>query len=153
MFSFCAYSKAKLVSTDALVKTSSSSQWDSPKPYSGLIDGSSEREFAFHTSSGKKEWVMLDLKKTYNLSEISIVNRKSTAFHNRARNMKVQISQDGKAWNTVYVLKRPRAVYRLKYKVGKNDSKNINDIKARYLRLVIDNNNALHLSKIRVYGE
>jgi len=74
---------------------------------------------------------------------IEIVNW--TKFRYRAVPLKVEISEDGRTWHKITVLKTRKAVWKIDLR-GKH-------VRGRFLRLTKQGKDFLHLNNIRVYGK
>jgi len=130
----------ELLSDGAFVRTSGTCGYDTPWKHYFLP--SNESGF-FHTPRQMNPWVELTLKQFGVIRGIEVVNW--TRFRSRAVPLKVEVSEDGKTWTEIALLKKPQAVWKIDLK-GKN-------IRARHIRLTKQGNDFLHLNNVRVYGK
>ena len=113
----------------------------------GAVDGVKDGGFGFHTDRQKEPWWQVDLQQVHSLHRALVFNR-STA-QERARHLVLQISVDGKAWQSVYkhdgsLFEGPRNKKPLQISLGGRQG--------RFVRIRIDDTNWLHLSEVEVYG-
>ncbi len=130
----------ELLSEGAMIRTSGTCRYDTPWKHYFLP---SRQTGFFHTPRQNNPWVELTLKQFGELSGIEIVNW--TRFRSRVVPLKVEVSEDGKTWQEITTLKKPRAVWKIDLK-GKK-------IRARHIRLTKQGHDFLHLNNIRVYGK
>lgn len=130
----------ELLSEGGMIRLSGTSRYDTPWKHYFLP---SREPGYFHTGRQANPWVELAMKQFGELSGIEVVNW--TKFHNRAVPLKVEVSEDGKSWQKIEVLKKPQAVWKIDLQ-GRN-------IRARYIRLTKQGHDFLHLNNIRVYGK
>jgi len=130
----------ELLSEGAFVKTSGTCRYDTPWKHYFLP--SKTRGF-FHTPRQTNPWVELTFKQFGEIEGIEVVNW--TKFRGRAVPLKVEVSEDGKVWKEVALLKKAKAVWTIDLK-GKK-------IRARHIRLTKQGHDFLHLNNIRVYGK
>ncbi len=88
--SFTAF-PGKLVSEGGLVATSSTSQWDTPWQYAGML---TTKGGAFHTNKDNDAWVLVKLTHFCSISGVVLTQKTSNNMH-RQRNMKIQVSETG----------------------------------------------------------
>ena len=114
----------------------------------GGVDGVKNGGFGFHTPLEDKPWWQVDLGKVHALGRVVVYNR-LTSDPNRAFRLQVLLSDDGKAWRTVY--KHDGAPFG-----GVTDKKPLRvplgAAKARLVRIQLADRNYLHLDEIEVYG-
>ena len=130
----------ELLSDGAMVRTSGTSRYDTPWKHYYLP---SRETGYFHTGRQQNPWVEITLKQFGDIRGIEVVNW--TKFHSRAVPLKVEVSEDGKTWKEIEILKKPQAVWKIDLK-GKN-------VRGRYIRLTKQGSDFLHLNNIRIYGQ
>lgn len=130
----------ELLSEGAMVRTSGTSRYDTPWKHYFLP---SRQSGFFHTGRQKNPWVEIAMKQFGEIRGIEVVNW--ARFHSRAVPLKVEVSEDGKTWQTVELLNKAQAVWKIDLK-GRN-------VRGRYLRLTKQGNDFLHLNNVRVYGQ
>jgi hypothetical protein len=138
-----------LVSADGMLKTSSTSKWDSPRQYAFALDETPIVNNAFHTDKELEPWGMAVLAGPCRVDGVLVVNKCPRAeLRGRQVPVEVQLSEDGKEWLTVFTDKKARDEYRVDLK-GKN-------LKARFIRVrrtPAARDEVFHLNKILVYGK
>jgi len=134
---------------DAEVRTASAHVKNSSaqSDAAGGCDGIKNGEWGFHTGSESKPWWQVDLGEPHNIARVVIWNRCDAA--ERAKNLKLLLSDDGKKWRAVYshngktffgfTNNKP-----LEIKL-KNDS-------ARFVRVQLPGTDYLHLDEVEVFG-
>jgi hypothetical protein len=70
-------------------------------------------------------------------------NRRNDQFYDRAKNLAVWVSMDGKDWKQVWKSEKPAADYKIDLPAG---------TRGRYLKIGIDGSGILHLNQVVVYG-
>jgi len=130
----------ELLSEGAMVRTSGTCRYDTPWKHYFLP---SQKTGYFHTPRQENPWVELALKQFGEIRGVEVVNW--TKFHGRAVPLKVEVSEDGKLWKEIALLKKAQAVWKIDLK-GKN-------VRARYIRLTKQGHDFLHLNNVRVYGK
>jgi formylglycine-generating enzyme required for sulfatase activity len=113
----------------------------------GGVDGVKNGSFGFHTDRQKQPWWQVDLQQVHSLDRVLVFNR-STA-RERARRLVLQISVDGKEWQSVY--RHDGSLFE-----GAGNKKplriSLGGRQTRFVRIKIDDTNWLHLSEVEVYG-
>jgi len=130
----------ELLSDGAFVRTSGTCGYDVPWKHYFLP---SKQTGFFHTPRQSNPWVEITMKQFGEISGIEIVNW--TKFRYRAVPLKVEISEDGRTWHKITVLKTRKAVWKIDLR-GKH-------VRGRFLRLTKQGKDFLHLNNIRVYGK
>lgn len=113
----------------------------------GACDGVNDEETGFHTDRQQNPWWQVDLGTPTPLSRVVIHNARDC--RERARNLRVLISEDGTAWQEVY--RHNEQVFG-----GANDGNplvvRIEGKPARFVRLALPGTEYLHLNEVEVYG-
>ena len=136
-----------LLSGDGLLKTSSTSQWDTPKGYVGCIDGAPCGGNTFHTGKEKSPWAVVMLPGPAEICGVVVENRCGAQNQGRQVPLEVQVSEDGDNWHTVHTDGEVRSTYRADLRARAP--------RARYVRVRRTpeaKEEFFHLSKILVYG-
>ena len=135
----------------ALNKPTAQSSVYQPKKYSynprGACNGKKNGGFSFHTLKQDCPWWQVDLQGTYQLSEIRVYNRIN--FEERARTLNILLSHDALNWKLLYSNDIDNLFG------GINGNPLIVDVNlqvARYVRLQLQENEALHLDEVEIYG-
>ncbi|MEP3478120.1 MAG: discoidin domain-containing protein [Fuerstiella sp.] len=107
--------------------------------------GASNHEFLFHSAGGgsNNPAIAIRLKQPTEIRAIDIQNRRNRQFYDRAKDMAVWISDDGKDWQQVWKSKKPAENYSIELPAGTT---------ARYVKIGIDGRGILHLNQVVVYG-
>lgn len=139
----------KLLSENALVKTSSSCQHDTPETHLNLVSGP-QVACAFHTDKESNPWVILKLEGNVEVCALEIINRQSGSGF-REKNLIVWISENGKDWQEVWSAggkEENSWIVTLTDKEGKGK-------KAAWVKLGTNNKSPeyFHLSRVNVYGQ
>ena len=114
-------------------------------------DGTRTGRFGFHTDAESTPWWEVDLLAQYSLKEIHIYNREDVpGVAERAANIAVEISRDGKGWSEIYA-NDPANVFH-GVKAGPLIIKPGLAAVARYLRVISRVHTFLHLDEVEIYG-
>lgn len=138
----------ELVSADGMLQTSTTSPWESPGQYAFALDETPLYGNAFHTHKEKSPWATAVLAGPCRISGVVVVNKTPSEYYRqRQPPIEIQLSEDGKEWETVFRDSETRDEYRVDL-VSENK-------KAKYVRVrrtpdVRDD--VFHLNKILVYG-
>lgn len=130
-------------------KQSSVSKWSKPNDALGAVNGIKNGSFGFHTDTEVNPWWQVDLLDVYKLTEVWIYNRVN-ARPERSRTLRILLSLDGSDWKLVYANNHNvifRGIYTQPLRVS------LDSIAARYVRLQLAEENALHLDEVEVYGD
>ena len=136
-----------LLSGDGLLKTSSTSSWDSPKNYARCIDGSPCTGNAFHTDREKSPWAAVTLPGPAEIYGVVVENRCAAQNQRRQVPLEVQVSDDAENWRTVHTDGEVRGTYRVDLRARAPRARHV-----RVRRTPEAKNEFFHLSKILVYG-
>lgn len=139
----------KPVSEKALVRVSSTCQWDTPETHLNLVRGP-QVPCAFHTASEQNPHVILKLPAAAEVKALEIVNRKDGSGE-RTTGLVASLSEDGKTWTEVWKSDGPAKeswTVPLTNEAGHGK-------KAAYVRLELKNEKKqyFHLSRVTVYGK
>jgi len=146
-----------IISRGASYRLSSGSRYDQPAMHAALLAGKAYKgEFAFHTGVEAAPYIEIDLGRAYKVNGLKIVNRRTAVseWRNRAANLYVEVSTDGKAftreWTATGVQDQWDALLE-RFNAGGGDI----GVPARYVRIGAEPEipAALHLYAVTVYGE
>jgi hypothetical protein len=136
-----------IISSDAIIRCSSTSPWDEPERHLALL-GAGHEPFAFHTAEEDRPWVQVDLGEVRPVTAIAIRNR-TDANGARTTALAISVSRDGRAWNEVATVDGPSE----RWSVSLLDEEaNAAPRDARYVRVTLPSKGFLHLSQIQIYG-
>ena len=138
----------QLLSDAGLLQTSSTSQWDRPEDYPRALDATPAGEYAFHTDKEKAPWALVTLAGPAEVRGLVLVNRSNGSNGGRQTPIAVQVSEDGRAWRTVFADGEARSVYRVDLRAAAPQAKYV-----KVLREPEAQDNYFHLRKILVYGK
>ena len=104
-----------------------------------------DREFAFHSPNNNTDSpaVVVRLKEEREIRHIAIENRRNSQFYDRAKDLAVWTSNDGKSWTQVWKSTEPLGNYEIGLPPG---------TKARYIKVGLDGHGIFHLNSISIYG-
>ncbi|WP_051953387.1 discoidin domain-containing protein [Methylocapsa aurea] len=126
---------------------SSYSRWSTESEASQAVSGSIQRSFAFHTDFEDRPWWQVDLLGIYPIESIVIHNRLD-GFAERARTLRVQLSEDGEVWRLVHA----GLAFFSGGASGPPLTLTLNGIvSARLVRLSLDEKEYFHLAKVEVF--
>jgi len=134
--------KLKNISKNKKCFQSSLSKWSKQNDPNRLVDTTLNVDFAMHTDEEENPWWMVDLESEYEIEKIIIHNRKKQR-QNRARTLKVEISLDGQRWRVVQ--------QGFQYWGSRKDILIKKQLKARYVKISLEEKTFLHLSNMGVY--
>ena len=113
---------------------------------SGAVNGRLTGFFGFHTDVEDRAWWQVDLETIQSLREIRIFNRMD-AGRERSRTLQVHVSEDGNNWSMIHD--------QAGYTFGGADERPLRvmtpNIKARLIRLQLDERAPLHLDQVQVF--
>jgi hypothetical protein len=125
---------------------SSVSIWSNPDDAQGGNNGNIDGGFGFHTDHEPAPWWQVDLLEIHSINEVRIFNRVNQCSE-RARSLKVMLSLDGIAWETVHDQGGNN--------FGGFDGRPLRVLLpqtlARYIRLQLSEANYFHLDEVEVY--
>lgn len=142
-------SYGKPLSEKALVRVSSTCQYDTPETHLNLVRGP-QVPCAFHTASEQNPHVILKLPAVAEVKALEIVNRKDGSGE-RTTGLVASVSTDGTAWTEVWKSEgAAKASWTVPLTDGAGQGK-----KAAYVRLELKNDKKqyFHLSRVTVYGK
>lgn len=137
----------KLLSSDGILMTSTTSRWDWPLTYRNALDGEGYEELcAFHTNYETSPWAMVKLPGPAEVKSITIVN---AGGYNTARQIPLVVwtSEDGKTFTQIASFTAVQPEWTVELAVPQ---------KARYVKVgrkPDDRREVFHLYKILVYGK
>ena len=138
----------KLLSSEGLLRTSSTTSWDHPEGYARGLDATPiGGNAAFHTDREKSPWALVMLKGPSEILGVLVVNGGGGQNRPRQVPIEVEVSEDGETWRGVFRSEEVREEYRA-------DLRNLKP-RARYVRVRRTpdaKNEFFHLHKILVYG-
>ncbi len=104
------------------------------------------REFAFHSpnNGSQSPAIGIRLAKPSEVRHLSIQNRRNRQFWDRAKDLAVWISDDGKEWKQVWKSTEPAAEYEIELPAGTT---------GQYLKVGLDGHGIFHLNQIVVFGK
>ncbi len=139
---FSALADAPLLSDKAVLRLSTTSHWDAPQIYHHVIDGLTS-EWAFHTAKEKTPHAEVILPGMAEVSTVYLRNRQGNP--DRLVPFVVEVSEDGKVWQTVASATEVREDYTFTFK----------PIKAKFVRVQCqpEETTFLHLRKFCVFGK
>ena len=138
-----------LVSADALLSTSSTCTRDDPSAYPFATDALPCSGNAFHTDWEKSPWAMVTLVGECRVRGILVVNANPVASRRgRQVPLEVQVSADGKEWDTVLSDEKKRDEYRVDLGEKPTVARFV-----RVRRVPGARAEVFHLNKILVYGD
>ncbi len=120
-----------------------SPQEDAP----GACDGVRNGKYGFHTARQKNPWWQIDLLQAVPLEEVLIFNRCDGA-QQRALQLKVLLSDDGKSWTVAY---QHDGTPFMGHSDNRPLSVELNGEKARFLRIQLPGDTYLHLDEVEIY--
>lgn len=105
----------------------------------GLVDGN-RKSMGIHTNKGQGQWASIDLGKTETIDEVRVYNRRDCCQH-RAIPLRIEVSSNGADYVTV---SRRDTVF-------DDWTATFPAVQARYVRVLNESNNVLHLAEVEVY--
>ena len=138
----------KLVSSEGMLSTSSTSQWDHPENYARGIDATPVSGNIFHTGREKSPWAMVTLRGPTEVRGVLVENNGAGQNRHRQVPIEVEVSEDGETWRNVFRDAEIRPEYRV-------DLRSLAP-RARYVRVrrtADAKEEFFHLNKILVYGK
>ena len=138
---------AAILSSEGMLRTSSTSQWDRPSRYARCIDSSPCDGNGFHTGKEKSPWAVVVLPGPAEIH--GVVAENNSTGHNAARQtpIEVQLSEDGESWQTVFRDGEARRTYRADLRRSPRRA-----LMVRVRRAPDAKDEVFHLGKIVVYG-
>ena len=136
-----------LMSSEGMLSTSSTSQWDHPENYARGIDATPVSGNIFHTGREKAPWAMVTLRGPVDVRGVLVENNGAGQNRHRQVPIEVELSEDGETWRNVYRSEEVRPVYRVDLRSA--------PVRAKYVRVRRTpgaKDEFFHLNKILVYG-
>ncbi len=113
----------------------------------GGCDGVKNGEWGFHTGDSENPWWQVDLGTTQSLARVMIWNRTSAA--ERAREIRVLLSEDGKGFRQVY---QHNGTVFGGFTDGKPLVVDLHGGAGRFVRLALPGRSFFHLDEVEVFG-
>lgn len=129
------------IAPKSTVTFSSISVWSRDEDKREILTAEHDRDFSFHTDFEKNPYILLDFNDIYIVHSICIYNRRG--LQNRANKIKVEISLDN---NKFEIIHSGFIYFSDKIEFNLNNLK-----KCRYVKISLDDTEALHLRKIEVF--
>lgn len=126
---------------------SSLSRWSAPTGAQAAVEGDFSRDFTIHTDvTDELPWWTLDLRSWYPVEAIIVRNRKNPRFWDLARKIRIEASEDGKAWTLLHA----GFVH-----FGPDDNNALSvplsgQLPIRFVRISLDERKYLHLNRVQV---
>jgi len=116
----------------------------------GAVDGKKDGKWAFHTSEDDPPWWQVDLGQSVAIDRVVVFNRCDGGCPERNRNTDLLVSQDAKAWETVYRHAGKPAFGGIGF--GQPLEVKLDGKAARFVRLQLAHKGYFHLDEVEVYG-
>ena len=146
----------QVVSRQAKVKTSSTSEYGLPAGPPALVAEKPVADFAFHTAAETNPWVEIDLGREVSVTGARVLNRTSCGQpgQDRAATLRLSVSLDSKQWQEVWKADRGAP----QWEIPVTDllaGAQVPGRKARYLRLETKpaTPTHFHLRQVTVWGK
>ena len=136
-----------LMSSEGMLSTSSTSQWDHPENYARGIDATPVSGNIFHTGKEKAPWAMVTLRGPTEIRGVLVENNGAGQNRHRQVPIEVEVSEDGENWRTVFHDEEIRPVYRVDLQAAPPRARFV-----RVRRTAGAKEEFFHLNKILVYG-
>jgi putative heme-binding domain-containing protein len=119
--------------------------WNADAAYL-LSDAPQDRDFAFHSneSSSEPPAIQIRLPEPKVVRHVSMQNRKNSQYHDRAKDLTVWVSEDGKSWRQVWQSDKPQLNYEVDVPQGPPVS---------FVKIGLPRRGILHLNQVVVFGE
>ena len=136
-----------LMSSEGMLSTSSTSQWDHPENYARGIDATPVSGNIFHTGKEKSPWAMVTLRGPTEIRGVLVENNGAGQNRHRQVPIEVEVSEDGETWRGVFRDDEIRPVYRVDLSRAPQRGRFV-----RVRRTPGAKDEFFHLNKILVYG-
>ena len=137
-----------LLSDEGLLRTSTTSNWDTPARYAYVIDSSPPQGNGFHTEKEKSPWAEVILPGPSSVTGLVIENRCGGYNATRQVPLYVDVSEDGTSWQRVSTQDQVRDTYRIDLRKAAPRARHV-----RVGRVAGAKEEVFHLGKIVVYGK
>ena len=104
--------------------------------------GDYSQAFAFHTADEEDPFIVITLKKDAVLKTIEIENRQDGG-QARAATLTIWVSGDKKEWKQVWTAKKAESKWIIHFE---------KEVRAKYIKMGLQERQCLHLNKVRVFG-
>lgn len=138
----------KLLSSEGLFKTSTTSKWDKPENYARCIDATPSTGNGFHTEKEKAPWAMVMLRGPSEVKGVVIENNCGAQNRHRQVPLELQVSEDGENWKTVHRDTEVRDTYRIDLRTESPRARYV-----RVRRMPDAKEDVYHFGKFLVYGK
>ncbi|XP_060603806.1 fucolectin-1-like [Ruditapes philippinarum] len=118
--------------------------YTSDKGVDGNVNQSFEADSCFHTGLDLNAWWQVDLTEIYRITKVVLYNRLFTENANRASDLDLLF---GTTLDTIIIVKKVLGQINDIHSFTFTD-----DEKARYVKVMLQNQNFLHLCEVQVYG-
>lgn len=140
---------ATLLSGEGMLRTSSTCKWDNPMRHIHAIDATPVDGNLFHTDYETEPWAEVVLAGPSRVKGIVVENRHpNKGLRGRAAPFEIQISEDGKEWQTVLEDGETRDEYRVDLQKNTALTRRVRVRRKPGVRI-----DPLHFTKILVYGD
>jgi hypothetical protein len=136
-----------LLSSEGMLQTSSTSNWDVPARYTRCLDSTQSAGNSFHTDKEKSPWANVVLPGPADVCGIVVANDAGAQNRSRQVPLEVQVSEDGEQWKTVFRADDVRDAYRVDLRSSAPRARQV-----RVRRTPDAKEDFFHLGKILVYG-
>ncbi len=131
--------------------SSKDSQWHDSKDESKLFEAKNDKAYAFHTREETNPHIVIDLSKNKEVHGLIIKNR-SGCCQERAQNLTVWVSGDGKNWTKKWQAQQAREEWEVTL-TTKSMGAEVPGVETRYIKLGLTGNEpqTLHLGNVSIY--
>ena len=136
-----------LLSSEGMLQTSSTSNWDVPARYTRCLDSTQSAGNSFHTDKEKSPWANVVLPGPADICGLVVANDAGAQNRSRQVPLEVQVSEDGEQWSTVFRADDAREAYRIDLRSAAPRARQV-----RVRRTPDAKEDFFHLGKILVYG-
>jgi len=136
-----------LLSSDGMLRTSSTSRWDVPARYTRCIDATPKDGNGFHTDKETAPWATVVLPGPANVCGVVVENNALGSNSARQMPLEVHVSEDGETWRPVFRDDQLRETYKVDLRKAPCRARQV-----RVRRQPGVKDEVFHLGKILVYG-
>lgn len=140
-------STLKDLSKDAALEMSSSiDEWCVDKDFllkEGRRTGQFKDSFVFTTQEEENPYIIITLPGESTINKIYIQNRLYNEAMQRAKSLTIWISADNKEWKQVWKAEKAEEEWNIELNPP---------VKAKYIKIGLQERTSLHLNKVRIYG-
>lgn len=135
------------ISRDAHIKIGADfpEQYNRDAAYLLSAAGADRFDFTFHSreDAAAPPAIIIRLSEEKEVRQIWMQNRVNKQFHDRARDLTVWLSSDGKQWTEVWKSKQPQPEYEVDLPKGSQ---------AQFIKIGLPEKGILHLNQVIIYG-